>query len=70
MSSTMTVSSKYQIVIPKELRERLNIKPGQKLVGLVKFGHITLVPVRPIAELRGFAPGADTSNYRDEEDDV
>ena len=68
MSDVITVSSKYQIVIPKSVRESIPIKPGQKLAVLVKRGQIALVPVRPIEELRGFAPNVDTSNYRDEED--
>jgi AbrB family looped-hinge helix DNA binding protein len=63
-----TVSSKYQVVIPKSVREQLNLRPGQKLVVLVRHGVISLVPVRPLAELRGFAPDIRIEGYREEED--
>ena len=68
MSDIITVSSKYQIVIPKSVRERVPIKPGQKLAVLVKHGSITLVPIRPIEEFMGFLKGANTEGLRDEED--
>lgn len=63
-----TVSSRYQVVIPKEVREQLNIKPGQKLQVIVLGGVIHLVPVLSLDELRGIAKGIDTSNIRDERD--
>lgn len=63
-----TVSSKYQIVIPKEIRERLKIRPGQKLQMIEIGRRIELIPVEPIQNARGFLKGMDTSNYRDEED--
>lgn len=63
-----TVSSKYQIVIPKEDRERAGIKPGQKLIVLVKHGTIKLVPVRTLDELQGFVKGINTEGYREEAD--
>jgi len=63
-----TVSSKYQIVIPKEIRERLKIFPGQKLQMIEIGRRIELIPVEPIQNARGFLKGLDTSNYRDEED--
>ena len=62
------VSSKYQVVIPKSVREKVPIEPGQKLMVLVKQGIISLVPVLPLEELRGFAPEINTENYREEED--
>jgi AbrB family looped-hinge helix DNA binding protein len=62
------VSSKYQIVIPKEVRQKLDLKKGQILHVLVRNGVITLVPDRPLAELRGFVKGIDDSRLRDEED--
>jgi AbrB family looped-hinge helix DNA binding protein len=68
MSDMTTVSSKYQIVIPKSVREQVRIKPGQKLMVLVKGESITLVPVPSLDELRGFAKGINTEDYRDEED--
>jgi AbrB family looped-hinge helix DNA binding protein len=63
-----TVSPKFQIVIPKEIRERLDLKPGQKVALIDRDGYVALVPQRPIAELRGIAKGAPTDDYRDETD--
>ena len=54
---TVTVSPKFQVVIPKELRERLGWKPGQKLFMYVIDGKIHLDVPRPITELRGMAKG-------------
>lgn len=54
---TVTVSPKFQIVIPKQLRERLKLKPGQKLFLLDENGSVRLVVPRTIASLRGMAKG-------------
>jgi AbrB family looped-hinge helix DNA binding protein len=63
-----TVSEKFQIVIPKRIREAMGLKAGQKL-GFVQKGHlITLVPLREIEWLRGRFAGADPSGYRDRSD--
>jgi AbrB family looped-hinge helix DNA binding protein len=62
------VSSKYQIVIPKEIRARLDIEKGQILQVVVRDGVITLIPDRPISELRGFVKGMDSSGLREKED--
>jgi AbrB family looped-hinge helix DNA binding protein len=51
------VSSKYQILIPKALREELKIRPGQELLMYTYEGSIRLSPKRPITELRGMAKG-------------
>ena len=51
---TVTVSPKYQVVIPSEVRERMKLKPGQKLAVVEKDGVVHLVPVRPLKEMRGF----------------
>jgi len=54
---TVTVSSKYQVVIPRSVRERLGIKPGQQ-VQVIPYGdRIEVVPVRPARELRGVLSG-------------
>lgn len=66
--AAITVSSRYQVVIPKEVREQLNIKPGQKLQVIVLGGVMHFVPVLSLDELRGIARGADTSKIRDERD--
>lgn len=66
----VTVSSKYQVVIPKSVREQAKIEPGQKLSVIAKGGVIYLVPVRELDELRGIAKGADTSNIREKVDRI
>jgi len=63
--NVVTVSSKYQIVIPKELRQRLGIEPGQKVQAFALEDRIELVPIRPLKTLRGFLKGIDTSIDRD-----
>ena len=61
----VTVSPKYQVVIPKEIREEMAIKPGQKVQMMIFKGNIVLVPLRPIEELRGLLKGIDTTVERD-----
>ena len=62
------VSSKFQIVIPKEVREQLDLEKGQILQVVVRNGVITLVPDRPLSDLRGFIKGIDDAGLRDKED--
>jgi AbrB family looped-hinge helix DNA binding protein len=62
------VSSKYQIVIPKEVRSKINLEKGQVLQVVVRNGVIMLIPDRPLAELRGFVKGMESSGLRDKED--
>ena len=64
----VVVSSKYQIVIPAEVRKSLNIKKGQKLQLVVEDGGIRLIPNMPFSEMRGFLRGMDTKIERDEEE--
>jgi AbrB family looped-hinge helix DNA binding protein len=64
---TVTISPKFQVVIPKAIRDRLRLTPGQKVHALAIAGRIELVPVRPVAELRGFLRGIDTRVERDED---
>ncbi len=59
------VSSKYQIVIPKEVRKKFDLEKGQILQVVVRNGVIMLVPDRPLAELRGFVKGMESSGLRD-----
>lgn len=61
----VTVSPKYQVVIPKDVRERLGIEPGQKVQALVYGDRIELVPLRKPAELRGFLEGVGNSFERE-----
>ena len=53
----VTVSPKYQVVIPKEIREELGIIAGQQVQVLVYKGRIELIPLQPMEKLRGFAKG-------------
>ena len=64
---TVTLSPKYQVVIPKQVRKSLNLKPGQKFQVLEYQGRIELIPERNIAELRGFVRGIDTSFVREDD---
>ena len=66
--STITVSPKYQVVIPKEVREQLHIKSGQKLAVVVTRGILHMIPAKSLKELEGYLKGMDTSGIRDEED--
>ena len=63
--SIATLSSKYQISIPKDVREALHLKPGQRIAFLRVGSTLKLVPVPDIEDLFGIAKGADTGNYRD-----
>ncbi|HBL17878.1 MAG TPA: AbrB family transcriptional regulator [Elusimicrobia bacterium] len=51
------LSTKYQLVIPREIRQRLHLRSGQKMMFLIKGDVITLVPERPLSELKGIARG-------------
>jgi AbrB family looped-hinge helix DNA binding protein len=64
--SVVKVSAKYQIVIPKGIRKRMNLKPGQRLFVVEKDGAVHLIPEKPIKEMRGFAKGVTTENLREE----
>jgi AbrB family looped-hinge helix DNA binding protein len=55
--ATVTVSPKYQVVIPKELRKELGLQPGQKLFVYAREGVLVFELPRPISELFGIAPG-------------
>jgi AbrB family looped-hinge helix DNA binding protein len=58
---TVTVSPKYQVVIPSRVRELLGVEPGQKVKVLLYDNRIEMIPVRPIREARGFLKGINTS---------
>ena len=63
---TVTVSQKFQIVIPKEIREDLEIRPGGRLVVIEKEGTIHLIPVGKMKDMRGFARNVSSKELRDE----
>ncbi len=64
------VSPKFQVVIPKEVRDGMDLRVGQELQVVSKGGVITLVPERPLSSLRGFAKGIRTDNLREKKDRV
>jgi AbrB family looped-hinge helix DNA binding protein len=64
---TVTISPKFQVVIPKNIRERLHLIPGQKVQTIVFGDRIELIPVQPMKKMRGFLKGIDTSVPRDED---
>jgi len=64
----VTVSPKYQVVIPLKVRERMRVKPGQKMHVIAYDNMVVFIPVRPIKEARGSLKGINTNIERDEED--
>ena len=63
-----TISSKYQVVIPKPARDRLKLKPMQKLTVIEKDGMLILIPQSSLDDLKGIATGARTDDYREKKD--
>ncbi len=68
--STVTVSPKYQVVIPKIIRERMHIQPGEKLEVISFDNRIEFVPIRPMKEMKGFLRGLDSTFTRDEDNRI
>ena len=62
-----TVSTKFQVVIPRKVREALGIKPGQKVQVIPYDGRIELIPLEPMKNSRGFLRGIDTHIEREED---
>jgi AbrB family looped-hinge helix DNA binding protein len=62
---TVTISPKFQVVIPKRIREGLDLRPGQKIQAIQYRDRVELVPVRPVREMRGFLRGIGTSVPRE-----
>jgi len=63
--TSVTVSPKYQVVIPKAVRESMGIFTGQKIQVLTYGNRIELIPIQPMKELRGFLKGINTSVSRE-----
>ncbi len=63
-----TISTKYQIVIPSEVRKRLRLEPRQKLTVLEKGGVLYLIPEGRLKDLRGVAPTVPADRFREKED--
>ncbi|GAB4577732.1 MAG: hypothetical protein Fur0022_04630 [Anaerolineales bacterium] len=67
---TATISPKYQVVIPRAIREKWNVKPGQKVRFIIYGNRLEIVPVRNIKDARGFLKGMSSDIEREEEDRV
>lgn len=65
--SVVTVSPKYQVVIPREIREALRLEPGQKVQALQYQNRVEFIPVRGMREMRGFLKGIDSTVVRDKD---
>ena len=66
--NTVTLSTKYQLVIPRDVRDRLELEPGAKLTVIEKGGILYLVPEKPVAEMRGVARGTKRKGLREKKD--
>ena len=65
--STVTVSPKFQVVIPKDVREKIPIEPGQKVQAIAYEGRIELIVLEPLSDMRGFLRGLDTTVEREDD---
>lgn len=66
--STTTISPKYQVVIPKDVREKLRLKSGQKMTVLVKGGVVYMIPEKPLESFKGFLKGMNIKGIREDKD--
>jgi len=66
--STTTISPKYQVVIPKDVREKLRLKSGQKMIVVVKGGVVYMIPEKPLESFKGFLRGMNTKGIREDKD--
>ncbi len=64
---TVKVSPKFQVVIPKEIRESLQLKPGQKMKIVQYENRVELIPARDVSELQGFLKGINTTFKREKD---
>jgi AbrB family looped-hinge helix DNA binding protein len=67
---TVTLSPKFQVVIPRRVRERIGLRPGEKLQVISFDDRIELIPLRPMSDMKGFLKGLDPTFKRDKEDRV
>ncbi len=64
---TVKISPKFQVVIPRRIRDSMHLRPGQKLQVVEYSNRIEFVPIRKIEQLRGFVKGIDTDFHREED---
>jgi len=64
---SVTVSPKFQVVIPRPVRDRLHLQPGQRMQVVAYAGRVELIPERDISELMGFAKGIKTAFEREQD---
>lgn len=64
---TVTISPKYQVVLPKSIRDMLRLSPGQKVQAIVYDNRIELIPLQPIKKMRGFLKGISTDVPREKD---
>jgi AbrB family looped-hinge helix DNA binding protein len=67
---TVKVSPKYQVVIPKGIREALGIRPGQEVAVLRYRGRVELIPIKPVKQMRGFLRGVDSTIEREPDREI
>lgn len=65
---TITISPKYQVVIPKDVREKLHLKSGQKMTVVTKGGIVYFIPEKPLEAFRGFLKGMSPGNIREDKE--
>jgi AbrB family looped-hinge helix DNA binding protein len=65
--SIVTLSPKFQVVIPQQIRENLGLKPGQKVEAMQYLDRVEFIPVRPPRAMRGFLKGIDTTVPREKD---
>jgi len=65
--TVVTISSRFQVVIPKDVRERLSLKPGQQVDAIPFRGRVALIPVEPVEAMRGALRGIDTRVPREDD---
>jgi AbrB family looped-hinge helix DNA binding protein len=63
----VTLSNKYQVIIPKEVREKIGLKAGVSFEVIAYSNRIELVPIKPMRSLKGILKGIDTNIIRDED---
>ncbi len=67
---TVTLSPRFQVVIPRSVRKHMNLKPGEKFQVISFENRIELIPILPMSEMRGFLKGFDPTFFREKEDRV